>query len=355
MFASRFNDDKQTLAFSDSVQDAAHRAGFFNSRTWRFGLRSAIQRYVLDGGAGLSLADFSKGFIDYWHTKMDNESFVSFFIAPNMTWRKAYEEMVEKRKFGSDSLAKKLMSDIENRLSYEIMLEYGLTSRIGRTLEKSGCSCLDFPVETIKSVAETVYERAVNEIGAFTHTDYSRFEQMVCGYLKIMSQNGGFDDKSFSAFLSSGNTYMLSNDRINWMPGRQSGRNTPRFIYKPAGATKKLYAFDTVNERKYINWIESCCDEILIDAAYTKTKPSYPNAESTFADEAASFESITAPLRKFASLRSHCSTAFHSTISMIMMIITTSADHLLTAWLRKFRDLITLMMSFHSFYMRSDI
>ena len=270
MFASRFNDDKQTLAFSDSVQDAAHRAGFFNSRTWRFGLRSAIQRYVLDGGAGLSLADFSKGFIDYWHTKMDNESFVSFFIAPNMTWRKAYEEMVEKRKFGSDSLAKKLMSDIENRLSYEIMLEYGLTSRIGRTLEKSGCSCLDFPVETIKSVAETVYERAVNEIGAFTHTDYSRFEQMVCGYLKIMSQNGGFDDKSFSAFLSSGNTYMLSNDRINWMPGRQSGRNTPRFIYKPAGATKKLYAFDTVNERKYINWIESCCDEILIDAASFK-------------------------------------------------------------------------------------
>ena len=39
MFASKFNDDKKTLAFSDNVQDAAHRAGFFNSRTWRFGLR----------------------------------------------------------------------------------------------------------------------------------------------------------------------------------------------------------------------------------------------------------------------------------------------------------------------------
>ena len=40
MFASKFNDDKKTLAFSDSVQDAAHKAGFFNSRTWRFGLRT---------------------------------------------------------------------------------------------------------------------------------------------------------------------------------------------------------------------------------------------------------------------------------------------------------------------------
>jgi DEAD/DEAH box helicase domain-containing protein len=33
--------DKKALAFSDIVQDAAHRAGFFNSRTWRFGLWSS--------------------------------------------------------------------------------------------------------------------------------------------------------------------------------------------------------------------------------------------------------------------------------------------------------------------------
>ena len=44
--------DKKALAFSDNVQDAAHRAGFFNSRTWRFGLRSSIQRYAQNGGNG---------------------------------------------------------------------------------------------------------------------------------------------------------------------------------------------------------------------------------------------------------------------------------------------------------------
>ena len=46
----KFNDDKKTLAFSDNVQDAAHRAGFFNSRTWRFGLRTAIQKYCKEKG-----------------------------------------------------------------------------------------------------------------------------------------------------------------------------------------------------------------------------------------------------------------------------------------------------------------
>ena len=153
LFASKFNDDKKTLAFSDNVQDAAHRAGFFNARTWRFGFRSALQRYVENGGAGKSLAHFTKGFIDYWHDQMDDESFVSFFIAPNMIWMRAYEEMIQNRKLGKDALAKKLMSDIEKRISYEIMLEYGLTSRIGRTLEKSGCSCLSFKEEELLEVA----------------------------------------------------------------------------------------------------------------------------------------------------------------------------------------------------------
>lgn len=54
LFASKFNDDKKTLAFSDNVQDAAHRAGFFNSRTWRFGLRTAVQKYCVEYGSGLS-------------------------------------------------------------------------------------------------------------------------------------------------------------------------------------------------------------------------------------------------------------------------------------------------------------
>ena len=261
LFASKFNDDKKTLAFSDNVQDAAHRAGFFNARTWRFGFRSALQRYVENGGAGKSLADFTKGFIDYWHDQMDDESFVSFFIAPNMTWMRAYEEMIQNRKLGKDALAKKLMSDIEKRISYEIMLEYGLTSRIGRTLEKSGCSCLSFKDEELLEVAGNVQERVTNEIGSLPNTSAKRYEQMVAGYVNIMRQNGAFDDDAFYLFLKeNGNTYLLSNDRVSWMPGRQSGRNTPRFIFKQNNPTgKRNFNFDTVAERKYTDWISSCC------------------------------------------------------------------------------------------------
>src|ERR1019366_5849179 len=45
-FGSRYNADKKLITFSDSVQDAAHRAGFFQSRTWIFNLRPAMAQVI---------------------------------------------------------------------------------------------------------------------------------------------------------------------------------------------------------------------------------------------------------------------------------------------------------------------
>ncbi|WP_419885747.1 DEAD/DEAH box helicase [Paenibacillus sp. B-A-8] len=266
MFASKFNDDKKALAFSDNVQDAAHRAGFFNSRTWKFGLRSAIQRYALAEGNGLSLEEFSSGFIDYWHRQMSNEEFVSVFIAPNMTWMRAYEKMKTENKLASDKDATRLKSAIERRLSYEIMLEYGLTSRIGRTLEKSGCSTIEFDPKMVAEVASIVKERTRNELGTLYQSDVNVFERMVIGFLYIMRVNGAFNDSIFSAYaIENGKGWHLSNDKEKWLPGLQSGRNTPRFIYETLSNEKRLNSFDLVSNSKYADWIHFCIDEFFIN------------------------------------------------------------------------------------------
>ena len=269
MFSSRFNDDKKTLAFSDSVQDAAHRAGFFNARTWKFGLRTAIQKYCEEVGAGKSLDEFQDGFITYWHDHMTDEQFVSFFIAPNMTWKHAYEDMIEQRQFGSDKQADILMYEIEQRLKYEIMLEYGLTGKIGRTLEKSGCSVISFMNEDIETIAKAVQERSVNELGVLTDETSADYQHMVAGYLNLMRTSGAFEDKVFDEYtVNDGHGYLLSNDRNRWLPGRQSGRNTPRFIAEQVGAGKKAYEFDSPYAKKYTNWISSCCRTLLIEPSY---------------------------------------------------------------------------------------
>lgn len=266
MFASKFNDDKKTLAFSDNVQDSAQRAGFFNNRTWKSGFRGAVQQYVQNGGAGKSLQEFSKGFIAYWHQRMSDEDFVSFFVGPNMTWMSAFKDMVEKRIFGRYSAAAKLMNDIEKRVCYEIMLEYGLSGRIGRTLEKSGCSVICFDSNEIHAIADAVQERTFNELGDMPHTDHNCFCQMVIGYMNLMRQSGAFDDPVFYPFIKEGGKdYMLSNKHVRWLPGQRSGRNIPCFPAVQKGIGSKQWGFDSPYSPKYRNWIGDCCKEPLIE------------------------------------------------------------------------------------------
>lgn len=266
MFASKFNDDKKTLTFSDSVQDAAYRAGFFNSRTWKVGLRTAIQKYCKDEGNGKSLAEYQEGFLQYWHEKFTDEEFVSFFIAPNMTWKHAYEDMVEKRELGKDTQAKILMHEIEERLRYEIMLEYGLTGKIGRTLEKSGCSVLSFAPKDIEVIAKAVEERVKNELSVLPEETALDYQHMVIGYLNLMRMNGSFADDVFQVYLKNGfNAYLLSNDMNRWLPGLQSGRNTPRFLVERLSITKKRADVDTPEAKKYTEWIKSCCKTLMVE------------------------------------------------------------------------------------------
>ena len=264
LMASRFNDDKKTLAFSDSVQDAAHRAGFFNSRTWRFGLRGSVQQYVKNGGDGQSLTDFCTGFIQYYHEKLSDEEFISRFVAPNMIWMRAYERMKEQRKLGHDKDAKELMYYIEQRLKYEIMLEYGLTGRLGRTLEKSGCSVLAFHSEDIDHIAEIVQMRMINEQGQFMQAPVEAFQQMVVGFLNRMRMNGAFDDPIFHEFVANyGKSFMLSNKRYRWLPGIQAGRALPHHVVETKSKSGSVgYSYDSIVSMKYTRWVDFCYYEV---------------------------------------------------------------------------------------------
>jgi DEAD/DEAH box helicase domain-containing protein len=146
------------------------------------------------------------------------------------------------------------------------MLEYGILSRIGRTLEKSGCSVLSFDPREISSVAAVAVLRSVNELGD-VENQYTEelFNRVVIGFLGIMKGNGAFDDKIYGLYIvNEGKPYLISNDREKWLPGLQSGRNTPRFLYQPIAANqKRLPAFDTLNDGKYCRWIAECFNETL--------------------------------------------------------------------------------------------
>lgn len=264
IFASKFNDDKKTLAFSDSVQDAAHKAGFFNSRTWHSSLRRAIQEYVANNAPKQSLQIFIDGFIDYWHKRYEGklEDYIGMFIAPNMVWRKAYENLCARGKYTGSSEEQELLQAIDRRLRYEIMLEYGVTSKIGRTLEKSGCSLLAFDLKQISRMADNVQTRAINELGRLAHSSAASVQQMVLGYCNLLKQSGAFADSVFYPMLNgNGRTYLLSADFQYWLPGRRSGRNTPRFPMWPKVRAASPEGLGALDERKYKDWVDEFLDK----------------------------------------------------------------------------------------------
>lgn len=253
LYASKFNDDKKLLAFTDNVQDAAHHAGFYNARTWKFGLRTAVTRFANMQEEEYTLDDFLKRMIAYWRGILGNEAYVSYFIPEGMKWMRAYKDMCEKGALGGDEDTERLLSYVDQRTKYETLLEYGILSRVGRSLEKAGCSVVSFNFENALS---RIKERVANEVGKLQDADINVFRQMVMGMLYELKNNGGYSYYTYDSFIEAGgNAYMISNKRMKWMPGEHKGRNVPKYIAINRG-NKKLGYFDQVDDRSwYGRWI----------------------------------------------------------------------------------------------------
>ena len=93
LFSSTFNEDKKLLAFSDSVQDASHRSGFFAARTYTFNLRSAIQKTVRAAGGPVPFETLTSRFLDDWRKRLKPEPFLATFLPPDMNWLEDYEAL----------------------------------------------------------------------------------------------------------------------------------------------------------------------------------------------------------------------------------------------------------------------
>lgn len=256
IFASKFNDDKKLLTFSDSVQDASHKTGFFNARTWRFNLREAMQKFVDDGGDGLSLKEFASKFNDYWIAKMGLEKYISTFIAPDMTWKRAFEDMVSKDTLDSeDDAVNKLVEDIKKRVEIEIYYEYGFSSRVGRSLEKSSTSTIAPNIDVFESATNKIYERVINEVGEVRDISKDDMKKIIYGViLKLKNSGAIYKDTLREYVFSEGNSYMISKKRYAWMPGMSIVRK-PQFVN--INASKISNDYDVINRGSwYYKWME---------------------------------------------------------------------------------------------------
>jgi len=244
---SRFNSDKYLIAFSDSVQDAAHRAGFIASRTRSFGFRTALKQ-VVDSLAGPTpLPTLQRAFNEHWHEQLGVESFIGIFIPQNMEWLRDYAVLVRERTLPAESNLGLL---VRKRMAWEITAEFGLRCRIGRSMDRSGAATTLIDHDRLEQAVGRIRQLLAEEVGAFRELEAEPLRRFLLGLMAHLRIVGGIWNPDLEAFIvSGGNTYEVS--RQVHMPGLGPGTLTPRFL-----ATKKTRGFESfeTNQTDGTSW-----------------------------------------------------------------------------------------------------
>jgi len=293
-WASPFNDDKKLIAFSDSVQDAAHRAGFFGARTYINTVRTAMARaidYLGDGtpsphsnplpeGEGAAALSrqrsfdaalatpslpwdaFLQCFEQLWRQPgsplyMDRERFVAEFIAPNMTWQRdwAQELLVQ----GALPVSSLLPERVQKRLAWQAVAEFTYLSHRGRNLERIGKAALAPRTALVEQTAQQLTPRLHESLGLWRLSEATVF-QWLWGWLTHLRRRGGAMHPELSTLAREGTIWTLVNTagRGEWMPGLSD--RTPRPVFLSLGQHPD---FDRLTSSRGTTWWERWMETVL--------------------------------------------------------------------------------------------
>ncbi|WP_175770185.1 DEAD/DEAH box helicase [Burkholderia anthina] len=255
-WASVYNDDKKLIAFSDSVQDAAHRAGFFGARTYMNNIRTALAQVMDELQA--SVMPWSQFLIQVERRFGTNrsvlcmppEELVSEFIAPNMTWQRDWAvELLQHQRLPSESM---LPERVKKRFLWQAYSEMTYHSQRGRTLERTGKAVLSVPWEDVEAVAVRLTDVFSEQFG-LRDLKVQTVSQWLWGMLTHMRRRGGVMHPELATYAADGKTWALVNlgGRSEWMPG--IGEYTARPIFLTLGTQS---GFDRLTNPRRSTWYD---------------------------------------------------------------------------------------------------
>lgn len=255
-WASLFNDDKKLIAFSDSVQDAAHRAGFFGARTWQNNVRTAWA-HVLDelGTTRMPWSELLSRAVQRFDAPgsvlhMAPETLVAEFLAPNMSWQHDWSvELLEKGQLPATS---RLPGKVRKRILWQLFSDLTYQSQRGRTLERIGKVTMSVPWERIQDVAADLLPRLREAFGAHG-LELPVLSRWVWGTLAHMRRRGGVMHPEMAAYAGDGQVWQLAKGagRREWMPSM--GDYTPHPVFLTLG---KQSSFDKLSGNNRPTWYD---------------------------------------------------------------------------------------------------
>jgi DEAD/DEAH box helicase domain-containing protein len=240
-WASPFNDDKKLIAFSDSVQDAAHRSGFFTARTYLNTVRTGLAQ-VIDQVAKprCDWNAFLESCQQLWSDEdspllMPVERFVSEFIGPNMMWQRDWAHDLQEN--NALSAGSKLPGRVRKRLAWQAFAEFTYLSRRGRTLNAIGKATLAPRIEDISRAAAAVVPVLQENFG-IRQADQATVMHWLWGFVCHLRQRGAITHPELANFAADGNlfAFIRTGGRKEWLPAM--GEHTPHPVFLSLGVER---------------------------------------------------------------------------------------------------------------------
>ncbi|WP_445396788.1 DEAD/DEAH box helicase [Streptomyces sp. LE64] len=275
-------DRRKTLVFNDSVQDAAHRAGFVASRAWKFSLRSLIHEQLTErvrteaafAADGVPLNELIASLVS--RAAVQEQRILASVIPPDLH----DVDQVKRLLAGRPRIPERTWELVGQRLAFNTLLEFGLHSRLGRTLEltRTVAAEVHLPApERAAAAAEALFRVvsrrmlpgtaeglgvdpsvAVPEEGTPERLRY--FEGYVRGLLEHVRQIGGIHHRWLDRFIDEEgrSRHPVTTGRPPGMPAFGRRSEAPAFVL--VGARSGRTEFERVDTRDswYVDFTQRC-------------------------------------------------------------------------------------------------
>ncbi|KIP98794.1 DEAD/DEAH box helicase [Curtobacterium flaccumfaciens] len=262
LFGDRHLDDgeKKALVFTDSVQDAAHRAGFIQSRARVFNLRNAVRQAVAEE---TTLDDIPAAMMAFAQTPSERYR----LLPPDLAEREGFRAFWDTEKAASAVVKKR----VQRRLAFDLALEFGLESRVGRTLEETGSLAAHVeagPATRLEAVGRVAVEGLEVDWSLDDANDglldAASVVRWVRGTLERLRERGAIDHPWLNKYVENdGNRHWVwgGRPRQEGMPAFPRGREAPAFARvgkKTTGARESALDTVTSSQSWYARWTARC-------------------------------------------------------------------------------------------------
>ncbi|MEW1599441.1 DEAD/DEAH box helicase [Streptomyces sp. NPDC093808] len=251
----KLREDK-TLMFNDSVQDAAHRAGFVANRSYTFSLRALLAEHLkYDEPKALNdlIADVVEATTD--------KDTLAAVVPPDLHVYKGVEKLLSGKGRGGSMPVWRL---IGQRLAFEALMEFGFRSRNGRTLELTRTAAADVRIEdpaAVVALVKRVHEECVRDGVPLIAQDDTRYLAFVRIFLERLRTRGAVAHKWLDKYVDEAGTsrYFIWGKRAPGMRAFPKGIAAPVFLLsQPKNGSE--FDFATGRLSWYERWAGRCLE-----------------------------------------------------------------------------------------------